>query len=54
VVWAGYGTLVGSLGGDAVRGGSWIGLVAAVAIVLAVGAVAEVARRRQGRGTDEG
>ena len=54
VVWAGYGTLVGALGGDAVRSGSWIGLVAAVAIVLAVAAVAEVARRREGRRADDG
>ena len=54
VVWAVYGTLVGALGGDAVRSGSWVGLVAAVAIVLAVGVVAEVARRRQDRGPDEG
>lgn len=52
-VWAVYGTLVGALGGDAVQSGRWIGLVAAIGIVLAVGVAAEIVRRRQRGGGDE-
>jgi membrane protein DedA with SNARE-associated domain len=49
VVWGVYGTLVGALGGDALRSGQLTGVLAAVGMVLVVGVVAEVTRRRQGR-----
>ncbi len=52
-VWAVYGMLVGALGGDALRSGELVGLVGAVAIVLAVGVIAEVARRGQARPAGE-
>ncbi len=46
-VWGVYGALVGSLGAGAVRSGQWLGLVIAIALVLAVAGVAQVVRRRQ-------
>ncbi len=52
VVWGVYGTLVGALGAGAAQSGQWVGLVIAVALVLAVAGAAQVVRRRQRRGDD--
>ncbi len=51
-VWGVYGTLVGALGAGAVLSGRWVGLVIAVALVLAVAAVVQMARRRERRDED--